>query len=57
VDEINTPQPMDVAGEYWLYANNMTCVHTARPTMIADRAAPVSFDLTKKTSISLQVKK
>jgi len=48
---------MDVAGEYWLYANNMTCVHTARPTMIADRAAPVSFDLTKKTSISLQVKK
>jgi hypothetical protein len=57
VDEINTPQPMDVAGEYWLYADNMTCVLTKGPTMIADRTAPVSFDLMKKTTISLQVKK
>jgi hypothetical protein len=48
---------MDVAGEYWLYADNMTCVLTARPTMIADRAAPVSFDLTIKTPIFPQVKK
>jgi hypothetical protein len=57
VDEINTPQPMDVAGEYWLYADNMTCVLTKGPTMIADRTAPVSFDLVKKTTISLQVMK
>jgi hypothetical protein len=55
MDEINTPQLMDVAGEYWLYADNMTCVPTRGPTMIADRAAPVSFDLTKKTSIFEQV--
>ena len=57
MDEINTPQPMVVAGEYWLYADYMTCVLTARPTMIADRAAPVSIDLTIKTPIFPQVKK
>jgi hypothetical protein len=48
---------MDVAGEYWLYADIMTYVPTRRPTMMADRAAPVSFDLTKKTSTFLQAKK